>query len=337
MQCVPAFPAKAGQESEQGLEMALREIMERDAKMEGMKEFKKKWVQRILSFDNHPTPVDASTTRRLAEMLAHRNKTCVYNVSLQHARVLHLKGEQSTGHRLLVPFYAFLFFEDWKTDLWMKRFVRDHLRYVDEIQCAAARVIQALRTFSRKHGDPAGGFDSMHIHRGDFQYGNMKIAAEDIYSKNTYRMLKEKRTVFVASDEKNSSFFGPLREHYHLYSLGDFEHVLKGVNTNFYGMIDQLVASQGDIFVGTYYSTFSGYINRLRGYHSQKDKAKGYETGIIDSYYYTSENRGFLRKVMKCYRSIEQYFWRQEWPVSWRDIDRSVKRGLPAEDEALTN
>jgi hypothetical protein len=37
-----------------------------------------------------------------------------------------------------VHFYAFLFFEDWHTDLWVKRFVRDHLRYLDEIQCAAA-------------------------------------------------------------------------------------------------------------------------------------------------------------------------------------------------------
>ena len=30
-------------------------------------------------------------------------------------------------------------------DLWMKRFMRDHVRYVDEIQCAAARVVQAMR------------------------------------------------------------------------------------------------------------------------------------------------------------------------------------------------
>lgn len=36
----------------------------------------------------------------------------------------------------------FLFFADWRHDLWTKRFVRDHLRYVDEIQCAAARVVR---------------------------------------------------------------------------------------------------------------------------------------------------------------------------------------------------
>ena len=59
--------------------------------------------------------------------------------------------------RLLTHFYAFLFFEDYDHDLWAKRFVRDHLRYVDEIQCAAARIASALKEKARASGIFVGG------------------------------------------------------------------------------------------------------------------------------------------------------------------------------------
>ena len=32
-------------------------------------------------------------------------------------------------------------------------------------------------------------------------------------------------------------------------------------------MIDQVICTQGDNFVGTWFSTFTGYIHRLRGFH----------------------------------------------------------------------
>lgn len=42
--------------------------------------------------------------------------------------------------------YAFLFFENWKQDLWYKQFVCNHLRYRDELHCAAAIIIEAIQT-----------------------------------------------------------------------------------------------------------------------------------------------------------------------------------------------
>jgi hypothetical protein len=35
------------------------------------------------------------------------------------------------------------------------------------------------------------------------------------------------------------------------------------LDSSFIGMIDTIVASQGRVFVGTWFSTFSGYINRM--------------------------------------------------------------------------
>jgi hypothetical protein len=42
--------------------------------------------------------------------------------------VVHFKADQVDGTRLIVPFYAFMWFEDWRHDLWTKRFIRDNLR-----------------------------------------------------------------------------------------------------------------------------------------------------------------------------------------------------------------
>ena len=51
-----------------------------------------------------------------------------------------------------------------------------------------------------------------------------------------------------------------INDYWDMINLGDLtlEHI---------GMIDAIVASRGQTFAGTYYSTFTGYINRMRGYH----------------------------------------------------------------------
>jgi hypothetical protein len=120
----------------------------------------------VEEYINKPTPVDAPPAQRLKEMLAHRKNLCIYNDKYQNAKVMHFMGDNDSGARLLVHFYAFMFFEDWKSDLWTKRYVRDHLRYVDEIQCAAAKIVHAVRQKARENGDPNGSYDSMHIRRG---------------------------------------------------------------------------------------------------------------------------------------------------------------------------
>ena len=77
-------------------------------------------------------------------------------------------------------------------------------------------------------------------------------------------------------------------------------------------MLEQLIASRGKVFVGTFYSTFTGYINRVRGYHSQKDKAPGYEKGEIDSYYYVPKQTKY---AVKEYRSVAPPYWAREFPI----------------------
>lgn len=77
----------------------------------------------------NPVPVDnPDPLPRLEETLANRKTLCVYDEKMQQAPGVHFQCNHKLRIRLLVHFYAFLFFEDWKDDLFMKRFIRDHVR-----------------------------------------------------------------------------------------------------------------------------------------------------------------------------------------------------------------
>ena len=75
------------------------------------------------------------------------------------------------------------------------------------------------------------------------------------------------------------------------------------------GMIDTIVASRGRIFVGTYFSTFSGYINRMRGYHGMTMKKS----------YYGVEDRKFATHTWD--KNQEGQIFAKEWPTGWVGID----------------
>jgi hypothetical protein len=330
--CMAAFTAKPN--DVEG-EKRLHEIAKNVTSVDMMKRYYK--------YVNKPVAVDAPPLNRLMESMAHRKDLCIYDHELQKTMVFHLMGDGDSGARMLVHFYAYLFFENWKQDAWTKRFVRDHLRYTDEIQCAAARVVHAMREISKKNGN-GGVFDTFHIRRGDFQYKDTVricgiaccVASKpaltfglflsqrvdiDIIYKNTKDLLEKNSTIYIATDERDKPFFKLLRKHYKIYFMDDFKDVLKDVNTNYFGMVDQLIASRGRTFIGTFYSTFTGYITRVRGYHGQQDKAEGYELGVTKTYYYIPEDQ---KHAMREYRPVHGPFWAREFPIGWRDLDKGI-------------
>ena len=249
----------------------------------------------------------------------------------------------------------------------INRFMRDHMRYIDELQCAAARIVTAIRDHVRqrhstkKHGGRSSNnndvFDTLHIRRGDFQYKATRIDAQQIYH-NVKDILVEGATIYIATDERDKKFFNVLREHYDVLFMDDFLPQLEGVNKNHYGMIDQLVASRGRIFFGCWHSTyvlfdnwhcfvvfflvkkswcvgsiiqlicccttflirsFTGFITRMRGYHSVRDRLPGHEEGTLpNTYYYVPTNQ---RNVMHTYSPLYGPFFNREFPTSWRQID----------------
>lgn len=304
MECIAAFPSRRGSEAIDELKLVHENM------------FAEKGVRKkpsLEEFEGKPIEVDAPMEERMRELLADRSKLCIYDERLQKAQVLHFPAAKGT--RLLTHFYAFVFFADWRADLWSKRFVRDHLRYIDEIMCAAARVVEAVRKRSKEDGQ----FDTVHVRRGDFQYKKTRLSAEDLV-KNS-REIKDGSLLYIATDERDKSFFKPFKEKHDVAFLDDFKHLLKGINTNYYGMLDQLVASKGRVFYGTWWSTLSGYVNRMRGYYITKHKLEGHEDGTMESYYFFPLDRA---NQMKQYMPVKKPIYMREFPTSWRDIDRGI-------------
>ena len=79
---------------------------------------------------------------------------------------------------------------------------------------------------------------------------------------------------------------------------------LKGVNPNYHGMVESIVCSRAKAFAGTWFSTFTGYIHRLRGYHGLGEQTYYHTTGYV------------LHPRMK--KSVGHGFSR-EWRAGWTD------------------
>jgi hypothetical protein len=224
-----------------------------------------------------------------------------YDKTLHEPQLIHWDAS-GKEFRLLNHFYAFIYFTDSAIDNYYKRFVRDFLHYKDQIYCAAGKIIHALNAEGKE-------WSSMHIRRGDFQYKSVKLPAEQWYE-NTKEIWHKGEILFIATDERNKTWFDPIKEHHELRFLDDYWDMAKlgDLDKNFLGMIDTIVASHGRAFAGTWFSTFTGYINRMRGYlgHSMKN-----------SWY------SFLEKkdVMLQWTYPKPNYPAREWPVGWVGID----------------
>lgn len=230
-----------------------------------------------------------------------------YGPDLQAKKALHFTSQMDGGARYLAHFYDFLFFADRKVDLFMKRFVRDRLHYKAEIYCRAAKVVDMIRA---DVGGGADAYDAIHIRRGDFQFKNTRLEAAEIFA-NVEDIIAPGSLVYVLTDEGNSTFFDPVRGRYRLRFLKDyfFGAEMDDMNPNLIGMVEQVIATGAREYVGTYFSTFTGYITRLRGY-----------LGKNPGWYFLEGYKDILQPGKGSFYSTNT-FYVQEWPVAYQRID----------------
>merc|ERR1719253_39202 len=114
----------------------------------------------------------------------------------------------------------------------------------------------------------------------------------------------------LATDETNRTFFAPLMKHYRVSFLDDYAAIagLDSLDPNYGGMIDQVVASRSSVFVGTYFSSFSAYIGRTRGYHGLSGKKMYYS------------HPGYWNQTHSWIYPHTSYSAR-EYPLGWAGID----------------
>ena len=188
---------------------------------------------------------------------------------------------------------------------------------------AASRIVETVRQRAQSVQNPRGSYNTLHVRRHDFL---------DFYKLNSFTLKdtvaemvsvgSRTSTVFVATDETDRAIFKPLEDVYDVCYLDDFNHLLRGVNPNFGGIIEQIVLSRGRHFWGTFLSTFSSYIMRLRGYYYSltSEEEDVFEGKLKRSYYFPK----IRRDEMKLYRAVEQPFFEREYPIAWRNIDKGI-------------
>ncbi|KAL7533499.1 LOW QUALITY PROTEIN: hypothetical protein ACHAWF_004518 [Thalassiosira exigua] len=255
-------------------------------------------------FHGNPVPVNANMAERMREMLADRDGLCIYDQPLRESKVIHLKV--ADGVRYLTHFYALIFF----AVCYMPSCsgspsgsMHEPLRHIYLYRLKARSVEQevrpgppAIRRRNDNHDASChrGIYDAMHVRRGDFQFTPTRLPAEKQFELSEGGLSKG-ATLYIATDEKDKSFFDVFRRNYDVVFLDDFRHVLPGINTNYYGMIDQLVAYKSRVFYGTWWSTLSGY-HKLEGYEDgtmnrEADVASVAFSRPQKSWYLTSEER----------------------------------------------
>lgn len=267
---------------------------------------------------------------RHREMVAHGRKMIPYMNGMHEEKAIFFPGDYRTKYRILTHFYTYLYWEQEYREHFYRRFVRDRLRYIDEIFCRAGRIVQRLHqkiaeimqvpneVSQNPHtmgGNTSYGVTYMayHIRRGDFQYKDTRISAEDILN-TTNPIMKQyvdrTRIIYIASDERNASFFKPwIDANYRVFTLEDFSDVVEEVDKNYLGMIEQVVCANAHVFFGTYKSTFTGYITRLRGYYRDGRHNRSYYTTTKDTYRLHTQ------------KQIKGPFWAREFESSFIQID----------------
>jgi hypothetical protein len=304
------------------------------------------WMGHFLAMPAHKgdwnmsaAQLDSKVLKRLKEFENGRQPV-FYDQTMQKAHHIHFPADHA--HRLLQHHYAFVFFADPAMQTFYKRFVRDYMRYKDSIHCSGHELVQMVRADALKSTPEFGGeFYALHIRRGDFQFKDVKISAIDMVKNlvfpNGTSVIPRGAMVYVSTDDPDGKCENcvALKKPCESYKISErpvgcpwptswdaFTEVagwkirflrdyqkkgaLKGVNPNTFGMVESIVCSRAKVFAGTYFSTFTGYIHRLRGYH-----------GLGEATYYHSTN---YRNHLQMEQSVGHGFSR-EWRSGWQTDD----------------
>ena len=121
---------------------------------------------------------------------------------------------------------------------------------------------------SKKVKEKIGDYNSVHVRRNDFLICHEdKLVPSDLLLEKLYAFFPISKPLYIATDEKDLSFFDPVREKYDIYFYKDFDFNTTSLETD---VMDQVICADSDIFMGTYLSTYTKRINVMRGIESKQ-------------------------------------------------------------------
>jgi hypothetical protein len=174
---------------------------------------------------------------------------------------------------------VFFLFADPGDERRARALIRDAIRYRSEIIELAEAALQSP-------GLAGKPFGAIHIRRGDFQYDKTRVSAASIVA-HTANLFHAGQTIYVATDEQDSEFLGPLRDRYDVVTLEQLDSALvSAIPYHWLGIVETLIcAAAPERFVGTRLSTLSARVSILRGHVSLTPESN--LAGIDTALYYT--------------------------------------------------
>lgn len=112
-----------------------------------------------------------------------------------------------------------------------------------------------------------GKYNALHIRRNDFssQFGTqieiINTGEKLLDQINKFENFKG-LPLYIATDESDNNFFNALKDKYDLYFYDDFGFDLTPLEK---AIVEQIICSNAEFFIGTKPSTYSARINRMRG------------------------------------------------------------------------
>ena len=123
-----------------------------------------------------------------------------------------------------------------------------------------------LYDLSDRVKEKIGDYNSVHIRRNDFldvrPESNESISDSGKIIDRFYTFFETSKPLYIATDEKDLSFFDGVREKYDIYFYSDFDFDLTSLERD---VMDQVICSNSTLFFGTYMSTYTKRINVMRG------------------------------------------------------------------------
>jgi len=261
---------------------------------------------------------------------AHGHKYNMDDPTIADARIVHFP------QNLLGHFYTMFYFRDSQRGRRVRRIVRDHVHFREDIIEMAERIINKLQDFK---------FSCLHIRRNEFQFKDAWTDAETIVA-NTKRLFSPDELIYISTDELSDekehkqkwsdpkamvtvakhTWFQPMKDEWganNVLFLSDFyDDLLQGVPDIYLGCIETIICSRARVFVGTRKSTFSGYIHRLRGYMHDVGQKMIFDAQSVFPYdYYEYFSGPQWSKLQGAYgRDARHPYWGREYKDAWEGV-----------------